>query len=84
MISSELTPGEPHPSAQDAMDYLKKFTLHELMLWNEAFASSAIAGSRLGAICSGTIERIMDRQPVSDRYLLGLVWAMRDGKKDGG
>jgi hypothetical protein len=51
------------------------------MLWNESFASAAISGSRLGAICSGTIERILDRQPVSDRYLLGLVWAMRGEKQ---
>lgn len=79
MPNDELSPGEPHPSAKEAMRWLQTLPIHELMLWQEAFASTAIesSGNRLADICLGTIDRLLTGKPVSDRYLLGLAWVMR-------
>ncbi len=68
---------EPHPASRLAMEWLTSQPRTELMQWQEAFSSCAIEGNRLGEICSETLRRILDNEPVSDRYLLGLVWAMR-------
>jgi hypothetical protein len=38
------------------------------------FSSLAIEGNRLAEVCYGTLRRMIDGQPVSDRYLLGLAW----------
>lgn len=45
-------------------------------MWQESFSSCAIDGNRLAEVCSETISRLINNQPVSDRYLLGLAWAM--------
>lgn len=68
---------EPHPSSCSAMAWLKTLDVAELYRWREAFASCAIEGSRLGEVCLETLNRLLDNQPVSDRYLLGLAWAMK-------
>lgn len=74
-----LAPTEPHPSSQSAMSYIKgKFYDNKLNNYQEAFSSCAIEGNRLGEICAETMRRIMHGKPVSDRYLLGLAWAIRD------
>lgn len=72
-----LAPTEPHPSAESAYRFVAQRPLPDLMLWSEAFASCAIEGNRLAEICHETLRRVMDREPVSDRYILGLAWAMR-------
>lgn len=79
MPYDELNPGEPHPAARMALNWIKTLPIHELMLWQEAFASTAIesGGNRLATICSGTLDRLLTGKPVSDRYLLGLAWAIR-------
>lgn len=71
-----LSPGEPHPAALEARDYIATFPLEELFKWREAFASCAIEGNRLGEVCNTTINRLLKGETVSDRYLLGLAWAM--------
>ena len=48
-----------------------------LVIQLEAFSSCAIEGNRLAEICSETLDRLLKSEPVSDRYLLGLAWAMR-------
>lgn len=74
-----LAPTEPHPSAQFAMSYIKGlFYDNKLNNYQEAFASCAIEGNRLGEVCAETLCRIMAGKPVSDRYLMGLAWAIRD------
>lgn len=70
-----LNNGEPHPAAHDAMKWIKEnISTKELLTTREAMASCAIGGSRLGEVCVGTIDRLINGEPVSDRYLLGLAW----------
>ena len=71
-------------SARMAMDYLRTIPLCDLQKYRDAFSSCAIEGNRLGEVCAETLRRIMRGEPVSDRYLLGLCWAIRDmeEKKD--
>lgn len=73
-----LAPSEYHPSAEDALKYISSFGLSELALLQESFSSCAIEGNRLAEVCSGTLRRLIAKEPVSDRYLLGLVWAIRN------
>lgn len=83
MINAENDPTslnymEPHPSAFIARQILEKKMAEglDLFVWQESFSSCAIEGNRLGEICSGTLNRLMTGQPVSDRYLMGLVFAI--------
>jgi len=43
--------------------------------------SCAIESNRLAEVCSGTLHRLMTQQPVSDRYILGLAWAVRSTRE---
>lgn len=84
MSRTELERGEPHPAAESARQWLNEQVAKDLTflpMWHEAFASCAIEGNRLGEICSATLDRIQRDEPISDRYLLGLVWTMRDRKE---
>ena len=76
----DLKMGEPHPAALSAMEELIKLPYTDLVMWQEAFATCAIEGNRLGEICSETLSRLKKGQPVSDRYVLGLAWAIFHGK----
>ena len=76
-MSGTLKDGEPHPAVESALNWLRSQDLKQLSIFQESFSSCAIEGNRLAEICSETLQRLMDRKPVSDRYLLGLVWTMR-------
>lgn len=76
-----LEGNEPHPSVYTAMKYVHSFSIHELFSFLEAFSSCAIEGNRLGEICSATLRRILNSEPVSDRYMLGLAWAIKGIKE---
>lgn len=80
MYAGDLRLGEYHPAAESAMRWIRERGSHDLMMWQEAFASCAISGNRCAELCSETLRRLMAGEPVSDRYLLGLAWAMRDGE----
>jgi len=88
MTRGELKEGEPHPMAQDALTYVKtwihKGGMKEVAMLRESFASCAIEGNRVGEICGETFDRIMTGQPVSDRYLLGLAWFLRNMEEQKG
>lgn len=71
-----LNNSEPHPAAIAAMEWIKSKKMDDLLIWQESFASCAIGGNRLSEICGETLRRLLDGEPVSDRYLLGLAWAM--------
>lgn len=73
-----LEESEYHPAAESAMRYLNKLGMLKLFSYQEAFASSAISGNRLAEICSETLDRILNKDKVSDRYLLGLAWTIRE------
>lgn len=70
-----------HPSADDAMSWLKNFMVTrpgQYMIIKESIYSTALSGNELANYCVGTIERLAAGEPVSDRYLLGLAWLVRN------
>lgn len=73
-----LKVGEYHPSADLAMSYILSIPFDKLALLQESMASCAIEGNRCAEVCSETLSRILGNQPVSDRYLLGLAWFLKD------
>ena len=75
----QLNPDEPHPAAYQAQAWIASQSTEDLHRWREAFASCAIEGNQLCAVCAETLNRLLASQPVSDRYLLGLAWVMRSG-----
>lgn len=80
MTNDTLKEGEPHPIAQEALSYLSSLGIEELWKWQEAFCSCAIENNRLGEICAGTMDRLLKKEPVSDRYLLGLAFTILHSK----
>lgn len=72
---SDLQPGEPHPAARSALAFV--MSCPDLPQWFEAFASTALSGNRSSEICHETLRRVIEQEPVSDRYILGLAWTMR-------
>lgn len=76
-----LAPLEPHPASFSALKWLRTLPLAELYQWQESFSSCAIEGNRLGEICSETLRRFMNGEPVSDRYIVCLAWTIRDMKE---
>lgn len=70
---------EHHPIADDALHWLcTNFNRKELFMYKESFASCAIENNRLAEVCLGTLSRLMNNEPVGDRYLLGLAWLLRN------
>lgn len=80
-MNDTLQPGEPHPSARRALKYIESLGFDTLLKYREAFASCAIEGNRLGEVCAGTMNRLLNNQPVSDRYVMGLALAIMEMEK---
>lgn len=79
-----LAPTEWHPSADAAWFFIRQIPLPKLLLIRESLASCAIEGNRAAEVCLGTLNRILNNQPISDRYLLGLAWFLKmSGESDG-
>jgi hypothetical protein len=78
-----LAMGEPHPAAWKALRYVRSKTPVEMAMLMEAFSSNAIEGNRVAEICAETLRRVMNEEPVSDRYILGLAWTLRDMEEHG-
>ena len=81
MEKGTLQENEYHPSADSAMDWFNNYRLNNFQNWlvlKESIASTALSGNRLSEILLSTIDRLESKQPVSDRYLLGLVWFVRN------
>jgi len=77
MNKEDLLPGEPHLAALSAIKYVKIRLLSESFI-KEALYSCAIENNRLAEVCIETIRRIENSEPVSDRYLLGLAWFLKE------
>lgn len=76
-----LHEGEFHPIAPIAMQWFHEWKLLQgfhYMTVREAIASTALSGNRLAEICNSTLDRLDVGETVSDRYLLGLCWFLRD------
>jgi hypothetical protein len=69
--------GEPHPASGDALRYVVELGFMRQTMLMESFASCAIEGNRFAEVCGETLRRVMHCEPVSDRYILGLAWAIR-------
>jgi hypothetical protein len=78
MSRGELKANEPHPSAFRAKEYLFSLGVEKLFVYQSSYSSCAIEGNRLAEICSETLSRLLSGKPVSDRYLLGLAWSIRE------
>jgi hypothetical protein len=79
--TSTIAVGEYHPAADEAMRYMRRWLAGDfsnVVRTQEAFASTALSGNRLSEICLGTLHRLMNGEMVSDRYLLGLAWTIRN------
>lgn len=80
-IPGTLKLGEYHPAAESAMMYVKSQLMGDSLgacILQEAFASSGLSGNRTAELCSETLRRILNGENVSDRYLLGLAWTMKE------
>ena len=77
-IKGTLKIGEFHPAAHDAYAWLVSLDPLEIVKFEGAFASCAIENNRLAEVCGETLRRILNKEPVSDRYLLGLCWVMKN------
>jgi len=77
-MDGTLHGGEYHPAADDAMAYVRQLSTLDLLQWQEALASSALSGNRLAEVSAETLRRVLAGEPVSDRYLLGLAWTLRN------
>jgi len=71
-----LKDGEFHPSAANALEYLMSLG-DRLLVYQEVYLSCAIEGNRHAEICGETLRRILHHEPVSDRYVLGLAWDIK-------
>lgn len=67
-----------HPSADSAMRFIRGIDIKELLRLQESFASTALSGNDLSKILLQTLNRVLQGNAVSDRYLLGLAWFIRD------
>ena len=76
MNKGELKPGEAHPAAYRALEYVRSLPIADACRWKESFASCAIEGNRLGEVCIETWNRLDRGDPVSDRYIMGLAIAL--------
>ena len=81
-IRGTLNEGELHPACNMAKKYIASLGFVDLTMFQEAFSSCAIEGNRLGEICGETLHRLINGEPVSDRYLLGLYCALKEMKRD--
>lgn len=82
MSDTDLKEGEPHPSAEIArqwiLEYSRRNHVDALFKLMEALYSSGLSGNRTAQVCAETLRRLLHAEPVSDRYLLGLAWFIRD------
>ena len=86
MDKTEIKEGEYHPSADNALQWFNHWKQNpkKYFMAREAISSTALAGNRLAEICSGTLDRLEKGEPVSDRYLLGLCWFLKEMDEDDG
>lgn len=71
-----LKSGEVHPITDRAYAYVLQ-NLSESVI-AELKKGSEMGNNRLCEVCYGTVLRLREGLPVSDRYLIGLAWLMRD------
>lgn len=78
MEENSLKEGEFHPAAHSAYEWYRQLDWKKLAIAKEAIYSTALSGNRNAELCASTLNRLDKNQPVSDRYLLGLCWTLKD------
>lgn len=77
MTNGTLEEGEIHPACKIAHGFIRTYLQeNDGALLIEALASVALSGNRLAEVALETLERLLSKQPVSDRYLMGLAWML--------
>lgn len=67
--------GEVHPATHIAAEYIDaQIDKHPFI--QEALASCALSDNRIAEVCSETLRRWLNKEPMSDRYLMGLAWML--------
>ena len=61
--------------APNALAYIKA---NMTAMHVEALASTAIEGNKTAELCLSTYNRIQKGEPISDRYVLGLAWFVKE------
>lgn len=76
-----LSESETHPAAEMAMEWFRDYQANCTEQWLAArggIVTAAASGDSPARIMLSTIARLENGDPVSDRYLLGLCWVLRD------
>ena len=73
-----LNYGEAHPASCLALEYIRSVPPVKMGLIRETLASCSVEDNRMAVICSGTLRRLDAGLPVSDRYVMGLAWAVKE------
>ena len=80
-VKYSIKEGSYHHSADLAKEWLIHFTLEHPLEYAEiceSISSCALSGNEFANILYGTMMRWRESLGVSDRYLLGYAWAVRD------
>lgn len=72
-----------HPALSSAIDYVAKRGMPDLLTFREACASTAIEGNELGAVLADTINRILNREPVGERFIFALAFELMRMERNG-
>ena len=74
-----LKHGEPHPAAFSAKAWLLSIPIDTLQKYLDYFNNNtnSCLSERCAEICAETLRRFLNKEPVSDRYLLGLTWTIQ-------
>lgn len=80
--TKELKPGEAHPAAYSAREWIAEQDIEWLRSMLGAFASTGLSGNRTSELCAETLARLLWGDTVSDRYVLGLAWTLKELKEN--
>ena len=79
MEKGTLKEKEPHPAIETAITYLISLGVNKLHMHLESFSSMALTEhNRLAEVCAETLRRWLYKEPLSDRYFLGLAWTIKE------
>lgn len=82
-----LAVGEPHPMAYSAKEWIiglicdgktTEESMRMVATYQGVMASCALSGNRAAEVCGETLRKLVNGEPVGDRYLLGLAWMLRE------
>lgn len=63
------------------LEFVLSVGTSKLILWQKMLANNDGGNARFYEILGGTLARVLEGKAVSDRYILGLAWFLRDRKE---